>query len=187
MIVDRSSNAAYPVPMAPERRDDQRLEAWRALLQAQRVLLDRLEEELRGEHGLPLSWYDVLVQLSRAHGRRMRMNELASNVLITPSGLTRLVDRLEREGLVCRERCSFDRRGSEVVLTPEGQAVLRQAAPTHLRGIEQHFARHLTDEEAETLRDALGKILRALRAQGETSGEGPESPAEARERAVEGY
>ncbi len=139
------------------------MDAWKALLVTQRALLDRLEDELRQEHDMPLSWYDVLVQLNRAPGRRLRMNELAASVLLTPSGLTRLVDRLEGAGLVRRERCPTDRRGAEVVLTGEGRARLRGASPTHLRGIEQHFAQHLSDEEAETLLAALHKILEALR------------------------
>ncbi|MFN2556755.1 MAG: MarR family winged helix-turn-helix transcriptional regulator [Nitriliruptorales bacterium] len=138
------------------------MEAWKALLETQRALLDRLGDELRDEHGLPLNWYDVLVQLGRAPGRRLRMNELAAAVLLTPSGLTRLVDRLERADLVRRERCPTDRRAAEVVLTDEGRERLRGASPTHLRGIERHFAQHLSDDEAETLRSAFRKILRAL-------------------------
>ncbi len=143
------------------------MDAWKALLSTQRALLDRLGEELRLEHGLPLSWYDVLVQLNSSAGRRLRMNELAASVLLTPSGLTRLVDRLEGEGLVRRESCPTDRRGAEVVLTEEGHARLRDASPTHLRGIERHFARHLSDDDAETLLTALHRIHWALRNEGD--------------------
>ncbi|TML38127.1 MAG: MarR family transcriptional regulator [Actinobacteria bacterium] len=98
------------------------MDAWQALLLAQRALLDRLEDDLRREHGLPLSSYEVLLFLSRAPGRRLRMHELAESVLLTPSGITRLVDRLEGEGLVSRESCPTDRRGSFVVLTEAGRA-----------------------------------------------------------------
>ncbi len=138
------------------------MDAWKALLRTYRALLDRLGHELRHEHGLPLNWYDVLVQLNSAPGRRLRMNELAAAVLLTPSGLTRLVDRLEGEGLVRRESCPSDRRAAEVVLTDEGRSRLRSASTTHLRGIQRHFARHLSDEEAETLLAALRRILGAL-------------------------
>ena len=138
--------------------DGRRLDAWQALLLAQRALLDRLEDDLRREHGLPLSSYEVLLFLSRAPGRRLRMHELAESVLLTPSGITRLVDRLEGEGLVSRESCPTDRRGSFVVLTEAGRARLRQAGPTHLRGIQEHFGRHLTDAEAETLACALSRL-----------------------------
>jgi DNA-binding MarR family transcriptional regulator len=138
--------------------DEQRLEAWRAFLSAQRALLDRLEDDLRREHGLPLSSYEVLLFLSRAPDDRMRMHELAESVLLTPSGLTRLVDRLAAEGLVTRQSCPTDRRGAFVVLTPAGRARLRRAAPSHLRGIQEHFGRHLTDADAETLSRALSRV-----------------------------
>ena len=141
--------------------DETRMEAWKAFLRSYRAVIDALGEELRQEHDLPLSRYDVLVQLDSADDRRMRMNELAASVLLTPSGLTRLVDRLEAEGLVRREQCASDRRGAHVVLTAEGRSRLRKAAPTHLRGIEEHFARHLTTDEADTLRRALTKVLSA--------------------------
>jgi len=86
------------------------------------------------------------------------MHELADSVLLTPSGLTRLVDRLELEGLVSRQACPTDRRGAFVAMTPAGRARLRRAAPTHLRGIQEHFGRHLTDAEAETLSRALSRV-----------------------------
>lgn len=152
------------------RLDKRRMDAWKALLAVQRALLDRLEAELRHEHGLPLGWYDVLVQLSFAPAGRLRMHELAASVMLTPSGLTRLVDRLEGERLVSRERCRTDRRGAEVVLTEEGLARLRAASPTHLRGIERHFARHLSDHEADTLVEVLGKILGALNSEDPRAG-----------------
>ena len=117
-----------------------------------------MEDDLRREHGLPLSSYEVLLFLNQAPGHRMRMHELAQSVLLTPSGLTRLVDRLEAEGLVARESCPTDRRGAFVALTPAGKARLRRAAPTHLKGIQEHFGRHLTDAEADTLSRALSRV-----------------------------
>jgi DNA-binding MarR family transcriptional regulator len=97
------------------------------------------------------------------------MRELADAVLLSRSGLTRLVDRMEAAGLVCREAHASDRRGANAVLTAAGRAALRRAAPVHLRGIEAHFARHLSDAEVETLRAALGRVSGAQRG-GRTGG-----------------
>lgn len=126
-----------------------------------------LEEELEMQRGLPLTWYDVLAQLQAAPNGRLRMQELAESVLLSKSGLTRLFDRMERQGLVRREPCYDDRRGTLAVITPAGRGALRRAAPVHLRGIEEHFAAHLTDEEARTLQSALSKVLQAA---GHTNG-----------------
>jgi DNA-binding MarR family transcriptional regulator len=143
--------------------DELRLTAWRALLASHAALVNRLGEELEEEKGLPLPWYEVLLFLSRAPDGRMRMGELAGSLLLTPSGVTRLVDRMEADGLVSRQRCPSDRRGWHAVITPAGRARLRGAAPVHLRGVERHFARHLTDEQAEVLADTLGRVLGELR------------------------
>ncbi|HLZ72894.1 MAG TPA: MarR family transcriptional regulator [Dehalococcoidia bacterium] len=123
------------------------------------MLTDRLEAELLAERGLPLAWYDVLFQLSLAPGGERRMQELAGAVLLSKSGLTRLVSRMEQAGLVERRPCPTDLRGTIAALTPAGAATLRRARPVHLRGIREHFARHLSDEEARTLRAAFGKLL----------------------------
>jgi len=141
-------------------RDDARLDVWRHFLVAHAALVDVLERELQEAHGLPLAWYDVLVQLNAAGGRR-RMGDLAESVLISRSGLTRLVDRMEEAGLVRRARVPGDKRGSEAVLTAEGRSALRTAAPTHLRGIEEHFSRHLNPQEVRAMREALGRIVAA--------------------------
>jgi DNA-binding MarR family transcriptional regulator len=114
-----------------------------------------LARELKDDEGLPLAWYDVLVQLQEAPGRQLRMQELAAAVLLSKSGLTRLVDRMEREGLVRRAACPDDRRGVLCELTDEGYDTLRRTSRTHLRGIEEHFASHLDDHEAEVLARAL--------------------------------
>ena len=90
------------------------------------------------------------------------MRDLADSVLLSPSGLTRLVDRMERAGLVARDTCSSDRRGSFAVLTSEGKATLRRAAPTHLRGIAEYFAAHVSDGEADAISAALARIAVAL-------------------------
>ena len=136
---------------------DQQLEAWRAFIRAQSELLKTLNEELESGQGLPLTFFDVLAQLSFAGGR-LRMSELADAVLISRSGVTRLVDRMERAGLVRREACPEDRRSMYAALTPKGKRALAQARPVHLRGVAQHFGRHISEDEAKTLAAALGRM-----------------------------
>jgi DNA-binding MarR family transcriptional regulator len=143
-----------PVRVTPER-----LDAWRAFLQAHASVVGALETELEAERDLPLPWYDVLVSLSDAGGR-LRMQDLAERVLFSRSGLTRLVDRMAGAGLVTRERCEDDRRGTFAVLTPTGSARLREAAGVHLRGIHDHFTKHLSDADVRALTAALDKVLR---------------------------
>lgn len=136
---------------------DQQFEAWKAFLRAQSELIRTLDRELEAERGLPITFFDVLAQLSQAGGR-LRMSELADAVLLSRSGVTRLVDRMVREGLVRREACPTDRRSMYAAITPAGRRALKQAMPVHLRGIEEHFGRHLSDEEAKTLTAALGRM-----------------------------
>lgn len=141
--------------------DDARMDVWRAFLETHAALLDILEAELERERGMPLTWYDVLVQIS-ARGGRLRMQDLAHSLLLSKSGLTRLFDRMEQAGLVKREPCPFDRRGTFAALTPAGSSALRNAAPVHLRGVQEHFARHLNDAESTVMCAALRRILDAL-------------------------
>jgi DNA-binding MarR family transcriptional regulator len=146
------------VARAPEPQlSDQQFEAWKAFLRAQAELIKTLDRELEAERGLPITVFDVLAQLSQAGGQ-LRMSELADAVLLSRSGVTRLVDRMERDGLVRREACPTDRRASYATLTAEGERALKQAKPVHFRGIADHFARHLSDEEAKTLAAALGRM-----------------------------
>lgn len=138
-----------------------RLAVWRAFLETHAAVVDVLEHELRTERDLPLTWYDVLVQLSEAQDHQLRMQDLAQAVLLSKSGLTRLVDRMERAGLVIREPCERDRRGTFARLTDAGLERLRACAPVHLRGVAQHFTSHLTDDEVATLAAAFDRILAA--------------------------
>ena len=147
----------------PRRPDPERLTAWRLLLEAHAAVVDRLGRELEAECGLPLTWYDVLLQLSSAPGGRLRMRDLARAVLLSRSGLTRLVDRMETAGMVDREAHPSDGRGANAVLTPAGRAALRRAAPVHLRGIDAHFARHLSDADAAALGDVHSRVVAAER------------------------
>jgi DNA-binding MarR family transcriptional regulator len=135
------------------------LGAWRVFLRAHAQITRKLEADLLAEHDLPLASYDVLLQLAESPGRRLRMTELADRVLLSRSGLTRLVDRLERERLVERAACPNDARGTHAVLTDAGLDRLRSAAPTHLRGISEHVTSRLTHEELGQLRELMLKLM----------------------------
>ena len=132
---------------------------WRTFLRSHATVTRRLEAELVAEHDLPLASYDVLVQLSEAPERRLRMTELADRVLLSRSGLTRLADRLERDGLLTRVACPSDARGTLAVLTDEGLARLERAWPSHRRGVEQHVTGRYTAEEIKLLGDLLGRLV----------------------------
>lgn len=127
------------------------LGAWRGLLRVHATLVRELDAELDAAHELPLSSYDVLIYLQRAPGKRLRMAELADSVLLSRSGVTRLVDRLEREGLIVRDTCVSDGRGLYAVLTDEGEELLARARPTHLAGVRERFLRHFSEAELKQL------------------------------------
>jgi DNA-binding MarR family transcriptional regulator len=160
----------------PARPDPASLSAWRLLLEAHATVTELLERELVAERGLPLSRYDVLLNLAEAPEGRLRMQELSASVLLSKSGLSRLVDRMVEAGLVRRERCLDDRRGWFAVLTDQGRGALRRAAPIHLRGIHEHFTRHLEPEEVKALTTALSRVVAAAR-----TSAGPVSAVEAGE------
>jgi len=138
------------------------LAAWKAFLKAHTVITRALERELVGSHQLPLAEYDVLVQLQEAEGGALRMAQLADRVLLSRSGLTRLVERLERSGLVLRQACPSDARGYFAVITELGRARLDEAAPDHLRSVAAHFARPLEAGQIEALRSALELLVAAI-------------------------
>jgi DNA-binding MarR family transcriptional regulator len=138
------------------------LAAWRAFLEAHAAVTRALEDDLVRERGMPLAWYDVLVQLSESGGCA-RMQDLARRVLLSKSGLTRLCERMEKSGLVIRRPCDEDGRGVEAALTAKGRTALRQAAPVHLRGIEQYFTGQLSAAGARTLTPMMRAIATAAR------------------------
>ena len=138
--------------------DDTELRAWRGLLRAHAVLVKRLDADLEAAHGLPLTSYEVLLHLDKAEGCKMRMCDVAESVLLSRSGLTRLVDRLERDGYVERVSCPDDARGSYARLTDAGRAKLRDASSTHLEGIRQHFLTHFERSELAVLADAWERL-----------------------------
>src|SRR5215212_1615136 len=120
---------------APRELTATELAAWRGFLRVHSALAKRLDAQLEAEHDLPLSSYEVLITLQAAPGRRLRMAELADRVLLSRSGMTRLVDRLEREGLLARDTCSSDARGCFAVLSDAGEDLLGRARDTHLGGV----------------------------------------------------
>jgi DNA-binding MarR family transcriptional regulator len=123
------------------------LGAWRGMLRVHAALVRELDAELDAAHALPLSSYDVLIYLQAAPGKRLRMAEVADSVLLSRSGVTRLVDRLEREGLIVRDTCTSDGRGCFAVLTEAGEQMLARARPTHLAGVRERFLQHFTEDE----------------------------------------
>jgi DNA-binding MarR family transcriptional regulator len=147
--------------MSAVRRElsEPQLEAWTRFLRAHSAVTRELEPQLADEHRLTLSDFDVLVQLAQAPGRRMRPVDLARAVLLTRSGVTRLVHGLERAGLVERVPSPDDRRGRLVQLTAAGRDVLRRASRTHLAGVRERFADRFDDDELRTLSDLLGRLV----------------------------
>ena len=135
------------------------LAAWRGLLRVHSALVKALDAELLAGHELPLTSYEVLINLQAAPGRRRRMAELADGVLLSRSGMTRLVDRLEREGLLERDPCTDDGRGTYAVLTDKGDALLQRARKTHLDGVRDRFLRHFEPDELRTLAGLWNRVL----------------------------
>jgi DNA-binding MarR family transcriptional regulator len=127
------------------------LGAWRGLLRMHSKLIKALDAELQASHGIPLSSYDVLITLQAAPGKKLRMAELADRALLSRSGMTRLVDRLEREGMLERDNCSSDARGTYAVLTSKGEELLSRARPAHLDDVRERFLRHFDHDELVTL------------------------------------
>jgi DNA-binding MarR family transcriptional regulator len=142
----------------PIKPDDPRLDAWRAFLRAHAQITRQLERELQSEASMALADYDVLVQLGIADEHRLRMSELADRLLLSRSGITRLVDRLEHDGLVERRVCESDRRGQWAGLTDAGRERLRDASPTHLRGVAEHFLDRIPTDELDRMRRTLERV-----------------------------
>ncbi|WP_433245016.1 MarR family winged helix-turn-helix transcriptional regulator [Streptosporangium sp. CA-135522] len=142
-----------------ETLDSEELAVWRMLQRAQVRITRMLEADLLVEHDLALASYDVLTQLSESPDRRLRMNDLAERVLLSRSGLTRLIDRLQRDGLVEREACPSDARGLFAVLTDDGAVRLAEATPTYLRGIRAQFLDVLDTDELRQCAAMLNKLF----------------------------
>lgn len=143
-------------------RIDPRLQPWLAFLRAHAAVSRALEAELEAEQSMSLADYEALMQLAHADGRRLRMSELADRMLLTRSGISRLVDRLAASEYVEREACSTDARGAYAVLTEAGYARLQAASPTHLRGVDEHFLSAIPPADREAFVRVLSGILDGL-------------------------
>jgi DNA-binding MarR family transcriptional regulator len=149
---------------------DDRVTAWAALLRAHAAVVPKLARALNTA-GLPISWYDVLLVLNAAPGRRLRMRELGDHAVLSREQVSRVTTELEAAGLVERRPNPDDKRSSYAVITDEGRRRLRRAAPTYLAAIERHFTSHLSDDEVHTLIAALERVVEA---------EGPRVSADSR-------
>ncbi|MFI8435234.1 MarR family winged helix-turn-helix transcriptional regulator [Streptomyces sp. NPDC079020] len=143
---------------APRWLTDDEQSVWRAYLHATTLLEDHLDRQLQRDAGMPHIYYGLLVQLSQAPRRQMRMTELARNAKITRSRLSHAVARLEKSGWVRREDCPSDKRGQNAVLTDEGHEMLRRSAPGHVAAVRQAMFERLTPEQVRS----LGEIMRVL-------------------------
>jgi len=135
------------------------LRAWRGMLRVHSRLVKALDAQLDEEHRLPLTSYEVLLRVADADGERMRMCDLADSILLSRSGLTRLVDRLERDGLLARVACTDDARGAWATLTPAGRTKLDASRATHLDGVRSLFLSYFAEEELSLLGDLWDRVL----------------------------
>jgi DNA-binding MarR family transcriptional regulator len=137
------------------------LGAWKGMLEIHSTLVSQLDSELERDHGLPLSSYEVLMNLADSEDGRLRMGELADRLLLSRSGITRLADRLERQGLIMRERCPSDGRGFFARLTPAGREKIAAARPAHLEGVRRLYLSQLSRDEKESLAAIWQRLLGA--------------------------
>lgn len=147
-------------------------QAWRAFLRAYAEVVPALEAEMERATDLPLHWYDILAQLHSTPDRRVRLQQLARSLVISKSGLTRRIDRMEAAGLVQRRGCEDDARGAFLELLPAGAQAFERSLPIHLEGIERHFLAHLTDAEAAAMASGLEKVIEAAEQQPIPAGTG---------------
>ncbi|MBW5448271.1 MarR family transcriptional regulator [Cohnella sp. CFH 77786] len=143
-----------------ERVTESELAAWRSFIKAHARIIERIERDLAEQKKVPLTTYDVLIALFEAPDRKLRLGELTKKVVLTKSGLTRLVDRLEREGLLVREKSEEDRRGAYAVLTNLGEVQLRQAWPIYARGIKQYFAAPLSEDAIRQVEESMAVVYK---------------------------
>jgi len=146
--------------MAPASRSRRQLaaDAWGALLQTHAALVPQLDRSLRSHSGLPLAWYDVLLELSAADHGRLRMSELAERAVLSRTRISRVVDELVRAGLVAKEPNPVDARSSYAVITTDGRQRFEASAPHYVGQIEKRFAAGLSDDELRTVARALRRV-----------------------------
>jgi DNA-binding MarR family transcriptional regulator len=138
------------------------LDAWRALLRGQTLVLEQVERDLADAELPPLGWYDVLTELNKAPGGKLRIHELADAVIISRSSLSRLLDRIEDAGLLRREPCKDDRRGAFATITPAGKRMLDRMWPVYERRLVEHFHPQLAPEDARALTAALERVAESV-------------------------
>jgi DNA-binding MarR family transcriptional regulator len=139
--------------------DLDRFNAWFTLLQAHSAVVESLEHKLEVEAGVPLAWHEVLSRLVATPQGRLRMLDLAGLIMLSKSGVTRLIDRMEDAGLVTRGSCDTDRRVTYAIITAKGRATLERLRPVFAQGVDEYFSRHLSGADARNLRSALRKVL----------------------------
>ena len=137
------------------------LQMWRSFLGAHFSVVKYLERRMQEQHGLTLAWWDVMQQLADGPKQGLRMSELADSVLLTRSGITRLVDRMIEAGLIVRETCPGDRRGYYAVITEKGLDTIESVGPDHFRDAWEAFLGHISEEEAVMLEKVFGRVLAA--------------------------
>jgi DNA-binding MarR family transcriptional regulator len=162
--------AAITTTVIVEPLSEHELHAWRGMLRVHAALTQSLGAEMEAGHGLSLSAYEVLMFLADAPGHRMRMRDLADSVILSRSGLTRVVDRLEADGLLCRESCPSDARGAYAKLAPKGEAKLREARVTHLAGVRTQFLDRLSADDQAALAAVWERVLPSAHAPGPACG-----------------
>jgi DNA-binding MarR family transcriptional regulator len=151
-----STSADTGLDLSPA--DEEMLTTVGLFFEAHAGLKGTFERRLEAEAGLPVQWFEVLLRLARTPGHRLRMSELAAQSAVTPSGLTRVVDRLTEVGLVARESCPTDRRSWYASITPEGLRRIRTAVPVHLAHIDEVFGSVLSPTEVQALSTTLRKL-----------------------------
>ncbi len=138
---------------------EKQLKMWVTMLRANSKINRRLAADMLAENGMPIVWFDVLVQLFHAPNQMLRMNELADQVIMSGSGLTRLIDRMIKEGLVNRTTCASDRRVVHVMITELGRLRISEVLPAHQKRVYEYFIQHLKPEEIETIQHACQRVL----------------------------
>lgn len=149
---------AHSCRLAKVTKRDPKIDAWAALLHVHAALVPQLDRELRQATGLPLAWYDILLELNAAPDGSLTMSALSQRVVLSRTRVSRLVPELVGQGLVERHAHEVDRRSSYATITPAGKQVLRDAAPTYLSGISKHFGHHLSAAEARTIAASLRRV-----------------------------
>jgi DNA-binding MarR family transcriptional regulator len=158
--------------LTPQTSASAALDCWVRLLRGSAALRRLLSARLQGDHGLSINDYEALLVLSRAEEGRLRRTDLAASLVLTPSGVTRLLDGLERSGLVAKGTCDSDARVTYAVLTDEGRALLARASRDHTTAVAEVFADRYSPQELETLGELLGRLPEAGAAEDESCSAG---------------